>query len=180
MVLGERYLSTEQDTTFLARGFAEALSRLDQSRLLIFLEGELGTGKSFFVRAFLRALGCSGTIKSPTYSYLESYDTHKGTVNHFDLYRFSQALQWYEFGFDEVIATSDINLIEWPQQIASLKLAQDLSFHFRYKNEGRSVLIASYSKKGEELRKAQYEKNKAQTDLADNCRSFFIKPYSCE
>ena len=155
MVLGERYLSTEQDTIFLARSFAEALNRLDQSRLLIFLEGELGAGKSFFVRAFLRALGCSGTIKSPTYSYLESYDTHKGTVNHFDLYRFTQDLQWYEFGFDEVIAAPSINLIEWPQHIASLKLAQDLSLHFRYENEGRSVLIVSHSKKGEELRKAQ-------------------------
>lgn len=146
-------LSTEQDTIFLACGFAEALKQLDQSRLLIFLEGELGAGKSFFVRAFLRALGCLGTIKSPTYSYLESYNTPKGTVNHFDLYRFSQDLQWYEFGFDEVIAAPGINLIEWPQQVASLTLAQDLSLHFRYENKGRSVSIVSHSKKGDELRR---------------------------
>ncbi|MCV2503972.1 MAG: tRNA (adenosine(37)-N6)-threonylcarbamoyltransferase complex ATPase subunit type 1 TsaE, partial [Neisseriaceae bacterium] len=84
-------LQSEEDTRKLAQDFALVI----EPPLIVYLVGGLGAGKTFFVRSLLRALDFSGTVKSPTYSFLETYHTNIGLINHFDLYRFSHALEWY-------------------------------------------------------------------------------------
>ncbi|MES2887450.1 MAG: tRNA (adenosine(37)-N6)-threonylcarbamoyltransferase complex ATPase subunit type 1 TsaE [Pseudomonadota bacterium] len=87
------------------------------SQAFIELEGDLGAGKTTFVRHLLRALGVTGTIKSPTYALMESYDLPGlGPVSHFDFYRFNDPQEWDDAGFRDVFAEPGLKLVEWPDQ----------------------------------------------------------------
>ncbi|WP_336761390.1 tRNA (adenosine(37)-N6)-threonylcarbamoyltransferase complex ATPase subunit type 1 TsaE [Asaia sp. VD9] len=83
---------------------------------VIALHGEMGMGKSVFARAFLRALANDPTLEvpSPTFSLVQLYDTSKGAVAHFDLWRLDGPDGLFELGWDEV--QEGIMLVEWPER----------------------------------------------------------------
>jgi len=83
--------------------------------LRIGLEGGLGAGKTTFVRALLAALGHPGRVRSPTFTLHVPYVVRGQTIHHFDLYRFGNPREWLDAGFDELIESPAISLIEWPQ-----------------------------------------------------------------
>lgn len=103
---------------------AQQLARVVRAGDVVFLQGELGAGKTTFTRHFARALGVQGRIKSPTYTLVESYDlpntgeyTHGAQqLHHFDLYRLGDPREWFSAGFDEYLNGQTISLIEWPSQ----------------------------------------------------------------
>jgi tRNA threonylcarbamoyladenosine biosynthesis protein TsaE len=86
---------------------------------VIALAGELGTGKTSFARAFVRALGVAEEVPSPTFTLVQTYDTSRGTVWHFDLYRLARPADAYELGIEEAFGDG-ITLIEWPERLGSL------------------------------------------------------------
>ena len=82
---------------------------------IIGLKGTLGAGKSFFARSFINALSESPVdVLSPTFNLVYSYDTKKGEVFHFDLYRLKSADELENIGFFEALQNG-ICLIEWPE-----------------------------------------------------------------
>ena len=88
---------------------------------LVFLNGELGAGKSFLARAIIHAAGYVGRVKSPTYTLIESYDiespaTAIARIAHLDLYRLSDPDELYHLGFDDVLGQHDLVMIEWPEK----------------------------------------------------------------
>lgn len=95
---------------------AETVARFAHPGWVVFLEGELAAGKTFFARAFLRALGHAGAVKSPTFTVVETYDTPAGPVHHFDLYRINDPDELHYLGFDDTLAAEAICLIEWPSR----------------------------------------------------------------
>jgi tRNA threonylcarbamoyladenosine biosynthesis protein TsaE len=106
---------------------AQALVRLHaqsaQRGLLLTLKGDLGAGKTTFTQGFLKSLGVSGRVRSPTFTLVETYNVasalphpQAATANHFDCYRFSSPEEWFEAGFDELIANAVVSLVEWPDQ----------------------------------------------------------------
>lgn len=107
--------------------------------LVVYLYGDLGAGKTTFVRALLRALGFTGAVKSPTYSLVETYALPELVLNHFDLYRFGSPEEWLDGGFDEMIHEGSIALIEWPQMGAGALPPPDVALFFRLP-EGAAVL----------------------------------------
>ncbi len=114
---------SEQETAVEAAKLAKTL----QSGDLVLLHGDLGAGKTVFARALVRALAQDESLEvpSPTFTLLQTYDTSKGPVNHYDLYRLKDPDEVYELGWEESLADG-ITIVEWPERIAALLPAQRL------------------------------------------------------
>ena len=82
----------------------------------IWLQGELGTGKTTLCRGFIRALGYEGRVKSPTYALLESYPSERCTVHHMDFYRIKDAAEIDGAGLRDCFDADSVCLIEWPER----------------------------------------------------------------
>lgn len=101
------------------RGFAHALSKIATAGDIILLQGDLGAGKSFLARAFLRALANDENLEvpSPTFSLVQPYKLNGVDCLHADLYRLSDESEAEELGlFDD----SAVRLIEWPDRLPEL------------------------------------------------------------
>ncbi|WP_312768123.1 tRNA (adenosine(37)-N6)-threonylcarbamoyltransferase complex ATPase subunit type 1 TsaE [Epilithonimonas sp.] len=82
---------------------------------ILLLKGNLGAGKTTFSQFLLKELGSSDEISSPTYSIVNEYDTPKGKVFHFDLYRLKSVEEAYDFGIEEYLDNGFLSIIEWPE-----------------------------------------------------------------
>ena len=135
-----------EETALLGEKLAKIVSPGD----LIFLQGDLGSGKTTFMRGFLRGLDFMGKVKSPSYTLLEQYYL-KLTINHFDLYRFKDQNEWEDAGFNEFMNNTDVNVIEWPEKAINVIPQSDLTVGFSYKNEdSRNISIISNTLRGKE------------------------------
>lgn len=114
----------------------------------IHLRGDLGAGKTSFVRSFLRAAGVRGRIKSPSYTLLESYNLSNLYFYHLDFYRFSNSNEWVDAGFRDILHENAIVLIEWPEQAGKLLPPPDLDIHLEYADTGRQASLTAHSNKG--------------------------------
>ncbi|WP_373271405.1 tRNA (adenosine(37)-N6)-threonylcarbamoyltransferase complex ATPase subunit type 1 TsaE [Hydrogenophaga sp. IBVHS2] len=100
------------------------------------LQGDLGAGKTTFVRHLLRALGVRGRIKSPTYAVVEPHTAidcplmppgEALSIWHFDFYRFTDPREWEDAGFRELFGSPGLKLVEWPERAAGFMPAIDLT-----------------------------------------------------
>jgi tRNA threonylcarbamoyladenosine biosynthesis protein TsaE len=113
-------LPDEPATEALGKGIAHVAAELfRQDRmpagLSLYLEGDLGAGKTTLVRHMLRSLGITGRIKSPTYGLAESYQIDPQLqVWHFDFYRITGAKEWQDTGLQEQWGVPVLRLVEWP------------------------------------------------------------------
>ena len=105
------------------------------------LKGDLGAGKTTLARAIVRAAcGDPGmVVPSPTFTLVEVYDTPRGSIWHFDLYRLETPEQVFELGWEEALAEG-ISIIEWPERLGPL-LPQHLSVTLEVDGDGRRALL---------------------------------------
>lgn len=102
------------------KSLARTLASMAKPRDVILLYGDLGMGKTVFSRAFVQSLTSPDEdVPSPTFTLVQLYDTDKGTIWHFDLYRLKQPDEVYELGFEEALSDG-ISLIEWPERAERL------------------------------------------------------------
>jgi tRNA threonylcarbamoyladenosine biosynthesis protein TsaE len=85
---------------------------------VIALSGQLGAGKTAFARAFIRARGGAGAVRSPTFTLAQLYELPSGPVWHFDFYRLKRPEEAWELGLDDAFADG-ISLVEWPERAAA-------------------------------------------------------------
>jgi tRNA threonylcarbamoyl adenosine modification protein YjeE len=108
---GELALADLAATTSLGMRIAAGLTRGD----CVALAGDLGAGKTTLARAILRALGVREPVPSPTFTLVQSYDTGRWPVRHYDFYRIENATEIAELGLDEALAEGAA-LVEWPER----------------------------------------------------------------
>lgn len=108
--------STEQTEAF---GKELALAVLDNAMLprFIALYGDLGVGKTAFVRGFTAAIAPSVRVKSPTFALVNEYKGEKTSVFHFDMYRINSEDELYSIGFYDYLDRNGICLVEWSENI---------------------------------------------------------------
>lgn len=116
-----------------------ALAATQPPRSVVHLHGDLGAGKSTLARAWLRALGVEGPIRSPTYTLVERYPVRGGEALHLDLYRIGDAGEIEFLGLDD--ADAMLWLVEWPERGAAALPAPDLSLSLAIAGQGRSVEV---------------------------------------
>lgn len=88
---------------------------LDFQHPILLLKGNLGAGKTTFTKELLVKLGSTNEVSSPTYSIVNEYDTPKGKVFHFDLYRLKNIEEVYDIGMDDYLRQGVLSIIEWPE-----------------------------------------------------------------
>jgi len=131
--------------------FGEQLGLVCADGATLYLEGELGAGKTTLCRGVLAALGYRGPVKSPTYTLVESYLLLLISVHHFDLYRVADAEELEYMGIRDYFKEPCLVLIEWPQRGAQLLPPPDIVVDFQSVNDGRQVLLSAQSARGELL-----------------------------
>ena len=140
-------LKNEQQTLRFGRQLGQALLK----GCVIYLQGELGSGKTTFVRGLLAGLGYSGNVKSPTYTIVESYKLGGYDIYHFDLYRLADPEELEYLGIRDYFNENSVVLIEWPDKGLGYLPEPDVVIQLNYVEDGRNVIIESKTKKGERL-----------------------------
>ena len=145
----ELNLADEPATACAGAALARKLPDLAQRSLLLGLSGELGSGKTTLARALLRSLGVSGTIRSPTFTLVEPYETASGSVHHLDLYRLDPGARALEaIGYRDLRGLPGLVIVEWPERAGTALGETDLSINLEHRGTGRRISLAARSESG--------------------------------
>ncbi len=143
-------LADELATIRLGADLASAFEELPEG-LVIYLQGDLGMGKTTLCRGLLQALGHRGAVKSPTYTLVESYTLGALTLHHFDLYRLHDPEELEFMGIRDYFGSNIVALVEWPQRGGAHFPAADLDVTLALAGDGRIATIAPATQRGQAL-----------------------------
>jgi len=139
-------LILDNEAATLACG--DKFSRIVACGLVVYLHGDLGAGKTTFVRGVLHGLGHVGKVKSPTYTLVEPYTIFNYNIYHFDLYRFIDEEEWEAAGFREYFNAQSICMIEWPERAANVLQEPDIHVHLSHYQNARKIQFLASSPLG--------------------------------
>ena len=140
-------LSDEDQT----EAFGRLLARLIKIPFTIYLEGDLGTGKTRLSRALLHGLGHEGVVKSPTYTLVEPYHLDDKVVYHFDLYRLAEPSELDFMGIRDYFTENALVLVEWPNRGTGFLNPQDMTIRLEFAGQGRDCTVSAHSVAGDAL-----------------------------
>lgn len=145
-------LINEQATVEMGRRLAQVL----ETGLVIYLEGDLGAGKTTLVRAMIQSLQQEARVKSPTYTLIERYIFPDFELIHLDLYRLNDPEEVEYLGLRDN-QDKDVLLIEWPERGQGWIPAADWIVQLAYAESGRNIQVSAHSMRGQSLLKQVLE-----------------------
>ena len=132
----------------IASTLANELLKSGHSGFWVSMEGQLGAGKTTFMRAVLQALGVTVRIKSPTYTLVETYQIGTHSLQHWDWYRLQDPSELEVLGFEEGAESAWV-FVEWSSRFAHLSQANDLLIEWLTIDEPRLIRFSAYSERGQ-------------------------------
>lgn len=147
--MAEQSIELPDEASMVA--FGERLAAVATGGGVIFLHGDLGMGKTTLCRGVLHGFGHTGAVKSPTYTLVEPYETGRGRVYHFDLYRLGDPEELEYLGIRDYFDGESLSLIEWPERGAGLLPVADLEVSIEQAGAGRRLSWQYNTEKGREL-----------------------------
>jgi len=133
-------LKDEEATVALGTALANTVQQELSQGIIVYLNGDLGAGKTTLTRGFVRGMGHKGNVKSPTYTLVEPYDLGDWQVYHFDLYRLNSEEEAYDMGIDEYFYSGNWCFIEWPEKTPNLIPIDHASIHMKITDKGEREL----------------------------------------
>lgn len=133
----QKIVSTEKEMLVLGR----RLSYYCQLGDVFYLSGELGAGKTTFVRGLLYGLGYKGLVKSPSYTLIEIYYLETLEILHVDLYRLFKESEFWNIGLVDYLQKYSVLLIEWPEKAEKFLPFPTIHIHFNIRLNERIVDI---------------------------------------
>ncbi|MGH8252725.1 MAG: tRNA (adenosine(37)-N6)-threonylcarbamoyltransferase complex ATPase subunit type 1 TsaE [Steroidobacteraceae bacterium] len=137
----ERTLADATATGRLGAALARTVPWSASQALAVHLHGEVGAGKTTLVRGLLRELGVTGTVRSPSYTLLESYRSGAHTVLHVDLYRLASRGDVASLGLRDEMLPGVLLLVEWPERATDSLPAADLQLELFVHGKGRRATL---------------------------------------
>lgn len=124
---------------------------LTEQGLTVRLYGDLGAGKTSFVRAILRALSFTGPVKSPTFALVETYPVLGIILNHFDFYRFEDPMEFEDAGFRDFFGPGFATFTEWTEKAEPFVPAADIVIELTHVGLGRNARLTAASELGRKV-----------------------------
>jgi tRNA threonylcarbamoyladenosine biosynthesis protein TsaE len=137
-------LAEEADTLALGASLAAGA----KAGRVLYLSGDLGSGKTTLARGLIGALGHAGRVKSPSYALIEVYELSSLNLYHFDFYRFKDKTEWVTSGFREYFGPDAVCIVEWPERAAGLLAPADLEIELQLPATGRLARMRARSAAG--------------------------------
>ena len=126
--------SDESDTISAGVELSKSISKLiTKKSVVVFLEGDLGAGKTTFTKGILKGLGYGELVKSPTFNLVEIHEIDECKIFHFDLYRINEEIELEEIGLDEYLQERKaVCIFEWPKIAENLIPKPDFHVSIAY------------------------------------------------
>ncbi|MBI5643061.1 MAG: tRNA (adenosine(37)-N6)-threonylcarbamoyltransferase complex ATPase subunit type 1 TsaE [Deltaproteobacteria bacterium] len=137
MISGRYITRSPEETEALGAEVAGTLKSGDRVGLI----GELGSGKTRFVRGIANGLGSKGFVKSPSFTIINIYPGGRLPLYHIDLYRICKEGEFYETGLEEFVYGKGISVIEWADRLSGLKDGCTVLVSLSYKGENEREIV---------------------------------------
>ena len=146
------YIPNENAMCAFGEKLIKAICQMSNNKsVMLYLNGDLGAGKTTLSRGMIQGLGHSGNVKSPTYTLVEEYKIGGKIIYHFDLYRLADPEELEFMGIRDYFAENTICLIEWAEKGAGLLASADLLVNIAYAENARNIELLAESETGRQI-----------------------------
>ncbi|OOF88505.1 tRNA (adenosine(37)-N6)-threonylcarbamoyltransferase complex ATPase subunit type 1 TsaE [Rodentibacter ratti] len=147
-----RYIPDESTMLRFGKKLADTILSCHAKRaVILYLNGDLGAGKTTLTRGMVQGLGFQGKVKSPTYTLVEEYDIAGKMIYHFDLYRLADPEELEFMGIRDYFAKDAICLIEWAEKGKGILPPADLLVNIDYYDDARNMTLVAQNALGEQI-----------------------------
>ena len=143
--------NSESETVEFGKFLGKCIRPFFSEGIIVFLNGELGAGKTTLCRGVLRDFDYLGAVKSPTYTLVEPYKIDLGHINHFDFFRIAHPDELEYIGIGEYFSVDTLSLIEWPERGSGMLPENDLTISLGFQKGKRVIRMKSDSDLGEKI-----------------------------